>query len=72
MATTITAIDPDFMSLEELAHRLDISLTVAYGLARRNALPVPALKIGSQYRFSRRAYEALADGRHGEPADDVA
>jgi excisionase family DNA binding protein len=70
-AQNVTPIDSDFLTLDELATRMGISLTVAYELARANKLPIPALKIGRQYRFSRRAYEALLDAQH-ERAGDVA
>lgn len=56
--------DSDAMTLEELAHRMGISLTVAYELARRDNLPVPVIRVGRQYRFSRRAYDALMAGQH--------
>jgi excisionase family DNA binding protein len=73
MATNITAIDRDTMNLEELAHRMGISLTVAYELAKANRLPVPVIKIGRQYRFSRKAFDALMNGQHaGTDSDDVA
>ncbi len=61
---TVSAMDPDTMTLEELAHRMGISLTVAYELARRNALPVPVIRVGRQYRFSRQAYDVLMSGQH--------
>jgi excisionase family DNA binding protein len=54
----------DTMSLEELARRIGISLTVAYELAKKNKLPIPAIRVGRQYRFSRRAYDALMDAQH--------
>lgn len=50
------------LTLEELAAALDISLTTAYQLARTNALPIPALKLGRQWRFSRRALFRYLDG----------
>jgi excisionase family DNA binding protein len=56
--------DLDTMNLEEFALRMGISLTVAYELARKNELPVPVIRIGRQYRFSRRAFEALMNGQH--------
>ncbi len=65
-------INPDFLTLDELATRMGISLTVAYELAKVDRLPIPALKVGRQYRFSRRAYEALLDARHGDRAGEVA
>jgi excisionase family DNA binding protein len=66
MAENVTAIDRDTMTIDEFAHRMDISLTVTYELAKRDALPVPVIKVGRQYRFSRRAYERLLDTQHSE------
>lgn len=73
MSTNITAIDRDTMNLEELAHRMGVSLTVAYELAKANRLPVPVIRIGRQYRFSRKAYDALMSGQHtGSDTNDAA
>lgn len=72
MATNITAIDRDTLTLDELAHRMGISLTVAYELAKADKLPIPTIRIGRQYRFSRKAYDRLMDADHGDRAGDVA
>jgi len=48
--------EPATLTLAELAARLDIGMTKAYDLARRNELPVPALKVGREFRFSRLAF----------------
>lgn len=58
-----TVIDCDTLNLEELAQRMGISLTVAYELAKADRLPVPVIRVGRQYRFSRRAYDALMSGQ---------
>lgn len=58
----------EFMDLEELAARMGIGLTMAYQLAKQDALPIPVLKIGRVYRFSRRAYDALATAQHEDAA----
>lgn len=62
------------LTLEELAAALDISLTTAYDLARKDALPIPALKLGRQWRFSRRALYRYLDGERVviPPTADVA
>ncbi len=62
------------LTLEELATALDISLTTAYELARKDALPIPALKLGRQWRFSRRALNRYLDGETEAtpPTADVA
>ncbi len=54
----------DFLSLTEFAQLLDIGRTTAYELAQRNDLPVPVLRVGRQYRVSRKAYDALRDAQH--------
>jgi excisionase family DNA binding protein len=72
MSQNIPAIDRDTLTLDELAQRMGISLTVAYELAKANRLPVPVIRVGRQYRFSRRAYERLMDADHSDRAGDVA
>jgi excisionase family DNA binding protein len=52
------------MTLKELQERMGISPTTAYELARKDELPVPALRIGRQFLFSRRAYERLCAETH--------
>lgn len=54
----------DTMSLTELRERLGVSLTVAYELARKDALPIPAIRVGKQFLFSRTAYDALMSAQH--------
>lgn len=53
--------NPEFMSLKELSERTGISLTRTYQLAREDRLPVPTIRFGRQFRFSRKAYEALVN-----------
>ncbi len=69
---TRTAIQSDTFTLQELARRMGISLTVAYELARRDDLPVPIIRVGRRYLFRERAYEALMNGQHAPNADDAA
>ena len=71
MVQTVPSTERDTLTLEELAHRMGISMTVAYELAQRDKLPVPTLRAGRRYLFSRRAYEALLDAQH-EPHPDQA
>lgn len=59
----------DFLSLVEFAHLLGIGTTTAYELAQRNALPVPVLRVGRQYRVSRKAYDAILDAQHDRNLD---
>jgi predicted DNA-binding transcriptional regulator AlpA len=53
------------MDLRELVDLLGISLTVGYELARQDKLPIPTIRVGRQFRFSRAAYDALARAQHG-------
>lgn len=56
----------DLLTLEELAESMRISLTSAYELAKADRLPIPAIRVGRQYRFSRPAYEALLARQHDD------
>ncbi len=64
MRGTVTPIEQDWMTLDELARRMGIGLTAAYELANQDRLPVPAHRIGRQFRFSRPAYDALLNRQH--------
>lgn len=68
----ITAFPSDTLTLEELAARMGISRTVAYELARADRLPVPVIRVGRRFLFSRPAYERLIGATHDEAADDAA
>jgi len=59
------------LTLTELAAELRIGMTKAHELARADALPIPALKVGREYRFSRRALERWRDGE-AVTSDDAA
>jgi excisionase family DNA binding protein len=59
-----SALSSDTLTLGELARRMGISITVAYELARRDDLPVPVIRVGRRYLFSRHAYEALLSAQH--------
>lgn len=61
---TISCFSPDFMSLEELAARMGISVSLAYQLAHADKLPVPAIRPGRRFLFSRRAYERVLESQH--------
>lgn len=54
----------DTMTLHEFAELLGVSYTTAHLLAQRDELPIPALKVGRQYRFSRIAYRRLLEEQH--------
>ena len=47
------------MSIPEFARVCSISRGLAYDLARRDALPIPVIKLGRRMVLSRRAVEAL-------------
>lgn len=74
MATVPPIVEPfapDFMSLEELAARMGISVSLAYQLARADRLPVPTVRPGRRFLFSRKAYEALLTGQHDPSRQDA-
>ena len=50
------------MSLPEFARACSISRGLAYDLARRDALPVPVIRLGRRIMISRRAVEAMLEG----------
>ncbi len=60
--------EPATLTLAELAAYLKIGKTKAYDLARRNELPVPALKVGSEFRFSRLALNRWLEGERTHDA----
>lgn len=75
MVATIEPADnrqPETMSLEELLSAFGIGTTAGYQLARENRLPIPAIRVGRQFRFSRRAFERLMDATHEEQPLDAA
>ncbi len=55
-------------TLEELRARLRIGSTKAHAMARTDGFPFPTLKLGKEYRFSRRQVEAWLAGE--APATD--
>jgi excisionase family DNA binding protein len=66
---TLTPIEhePDLMTLDELARRLGWSYGATYEAARAGTLPIPVIKIGRRYMFSRQAWAAVV-ARQTEPA----
>ncbi len=61
------------LTIAEMAELLGISRTVCYELAARDELPVPVLRVGRQYRFSRRALDELLHSHHNlSPAQNAA
>jgi predicted DNA-binding transcriptional regulator AlpA len=57
------------MTIPEFARACQISRGLAYDLARRQALPVPVIKLGRRMMLSRKAVEALLSG-NGEVQHD--
>ncbi len=53
------------MSIPEFAVACKISRGLAYDLARRDALPVPVIKLGRRMVLSRKAVEAVLEA--GKP-----
>jgi len=50
------------MTIPEFAAACSISRGLAYDLARRDALPVPVIRLGRRMVLSRKAVEALLSG----------
>lgn len=71
VAKTEPVAEPPTLTLAELAALERIGMTKALEMARRNAFPFPVLRLGREYRFSRRAYERWRDGETAT-ADDAA
>jgi excisionase family DNA binding protein len=70
MATVATANPSrETLTLAQLAETLDISMTTAYEMARAGTLPIPTLRLGRQFRFSRRALERWLDSDAGQHDD---
>lgn len=53
----------DLLTLHELIDLTGWGKTTTYERARTDSLPIPTLRNGRQYYFSRRAYEAYRDRR---------
>lgn len=54
----------DMMTQEEFANRLGIGMTAAYELANQDALPIPVIRVGRRFLFSRIAYERRLAVQH--------
>ncbi len=70
MTFHLSSPSPDTMTLEELRTRLGISASVAYELANRDALPIPTIRVGRRFLFSRQAYEDLLAKPQGQENSD--
>lgn len=56
------------ITLDELRAMIGIGKTKAYELARCNELPVPAIRVGRSYLFSRRALDEVLSRKHDTAA----
>lgn len=52
------------LTLYDLASLWSVSYTTVWELARRDALPVPVIRVGRRYLVSRIAYEAVMSAQH--------
>jgi excisionase family DNA binding protein len=48
----------DVLTVAEVAERLDLNPTTVYRMLAQNRFPVPALRIGGRWKFSRRVLDA--------------
>ncbi len=62
----------DFLTLEELRQVLRLGKTAMHEMARTNSLPIPVIRAGRQYRFSRRALDELLTRQHGDNRPEAA
>lgn len=58
------------MTIPEVARALGISRALAYGLAKRNELPVKVIRLGEKRMVvARRALEDILSGKQSDKAD---
>lgn len=57
---------PELLDAQEMRARLGIGRSAFYDLARRDALPVPTIRVGKRLMFSRRAVEAMLNRSHDD------
>lgn len=69
MQTFTTPQRPELLGSEEMREILGIGRSGFYELARRDALPVPTIRVGKRLMFSRRAVEEMLNRRHHEPTE---
>ncbi len=53
------------LTLEEMARRLGVSRSTAYDLAKRDALPVPVIRLGRRIVVSRAALDGVLSIHRG-------
>lgn len=59
-----TTHEPRVLSAEETRRILGVGRSTFYQLAKRDALPVPTIRVGRALKFSRAAVEELLGRRH--------
>lgn len=59
---------PPTMTLEELAAAMQVGMTTIRTMAREGTLPVRCVRVGRQYRVSRKAVEAWLAGDMADAA----
>ena len=61
------------LTIEEVAALLGIARSTAFALAKRDALPVPVIRLGRRMVVSRELIERLLAGKstEGTTADDI-
>ena len=67
-----TDIEKATLTIEEVAARLGIARSTAFALAKRDALPVPVIRLGRRLVVSREQVARLLAGESpgGRPATD--
>ena len=71
METLTTPRRPELLDSEEMRTILGIGRSGFYELARRDALPVPTIRVGKRLMFSRRAGEEMLDRRQREATESL-
>jgi excisionase family DNA binding protein len=57
------------LTIEETAQLLGINRSTAYDLAKRDALPVPVIRLGRRMVVGRAALERLLADRHSDASE---
>jgi excisionase family DNA binding protein len=68
-----TTIEKATLTIEEMAVRLGIARSTAFALAKRDALPVPVIRLGRRLVVSRELLERVLAGEsiRGPTSDQV-
>lgn len=72
MEPTTNTVERETLTLTELAERLGLSMTSAYVLANKDQLPIPAMRVGRRFLFSRRALDEVLQRQHDVTSDHAA